>query len=137
MTSQAARISPLQKCRKTGTSATCWVIPNTIWNRLADQPENSRRARLGIGMLPRTSSLRRASIKARTSLAHHAGYQSGEKMSIVERGAAAAAAWLRSNAADGEAVRPACERLPSQTQVRLQIGFKDRPTHHSSVSHGA
>src|ERR1700738_3988324 len=95
MTSQAARISPVQKCRKTGTRATCWVIPSIIWKKLADHPEKSLRARLGLETRAWASSLPRAStgssIKAqdlfcnKTSLAYRAGYQPSEKMSSVDR----------------------------------------------------
>src|SRR5260370_41415263 len=47
MTSHAARTSLVQKCKKTGTRATCWVTPKIVWKRFADHPANSLRARLG------------------------------------------------------------------------------------------
>ncbi len=57
MTSHAASTSLVQKCRKTGTSATCWVTPSIIWNRFADHPPRSRRARLVPEPLAKMSSL--------------------------------------------------------------------------------
>jgi hypothetical protein len=54
--------------------ATCWVIPRTIWNRLADHPANSRLARPGAGGLDETAALPRtspgSSIKGGTSQGH-------------------------------------------------------------------
>src|SRR5882724_2735171 len=89
MASHAARTLPDQKCRKTGTSATCWVTPKMIWNRFADHPANSRCARLGAEALDGPPPVRDrstgSSIKAGTSIAILAGYQSTATMSIVDR----------------------------------------------------
>ena len=69
--------------------ATCWVIPKTIWNRFADQPANSLCARLGAEALDGLPAVRYgstgSSIKAGTSMAILAGYQSTATMSIVDR----------------------------------------------------
>src|SRR3984957_19581206 len=70
-----------------GISATCCVTPRIIWNRLADHPASSRRARLG-PEAPTDASpppCAGSSIKAETSLATSAGYQPDGTMSIVRR----------------------------------------------------
>src|SRR5882724_9663717 len=89
MASHAASMLPDQKCRKTGTRATCWLTPKMTWNRFADHPANSRCARLGAealdGLLPVRDSSTGSSIKAGTSVAILAGYQPIGKMSIAGR----------------------------------------------------
>src|SRR5438552_16053919 len=91
MTSHAARTSLVQKCRKTGTRATCWVIPKIVWKKFADHPANSLRARLGPETLDGAPPMPRAStgssIKAGNLLRYFArGYQPNEEMSIADRG---------------------------------------------------
>src|SRR6266704_5232551 len=89
MASHAARTLPDQKCRKTGTSATCWVTPKMIWNRFADHPANSLCARFGPagldGRPPVRDKSTGSSIKAGTSKAILAGYHPTGKLSIADR----------------------------------------------------
>src|SRR6478609_7369960 len=87
MASQAASTSLVQKCRKTGTNATCCVIPSTICKRFADHPSKSLRARLGPETLTEASPLSRP-LQERGSSSHslahpQTGYQPAARLSIV------------------------------------------------------